>query len=154
VSVGGAHLALHADRIQGLLTIEEAGSAPELTVQGVVYPHVDVAARLQRPPDPESPDTRVILFSQSNARGNIRVAEVHGLEELEQSQVLPLPRQFRSEEQRWYQGMILFADSVAFILNPTWLLESCALSAMGLEHRQGGPSHVPYSGTVLLGGQT
>lgn len=150
VSVGGTNLALHADRIQGLLTIEEAGSAGELTVQGVAYPHVDLAGRLQCPVDPDGPDTRVILLSQANATGNIRVAEVHGLKEMEESQILPLPGQFRREEQRWYQGMILFEDSVAFIINPSWMLEDRGRSVGGLKQRQG----VPFSGPVLIGGQT
>lgn len=155
VSAGGTYLALHADRIQGLLTIEEAGAAGVLTVQGLVYSYVDLAGRLHRSVDPEGPDMRVILFSKGSTRGNIRVAKVHGLKELEQSQVLSLPGQFRGEEQRWYQGMILFEDSVALVLNPAWVLEACGpASAVGVEQRQDGRSRIPVSRPVLIGGQS
>src|SRR4051812_1008424 len=105
VSAGGTCLALHADRIQGLQTVEEAGAAGTVTVQGLVYAYVDLPARLRRPIDPEGPETRVILFSKGSARGNIRVACVHGLKDLDPSQILLLPQQFRGDEKLWYQGM-------------------------------------------------
>ena len=48
-NVGGACIALHADRIQGLQTIEEAGPAGPLTVQGLEYVYINLALRLRRP---------------------------------------------------------------------------------------------------------
>jgi CheW-like domain len=155
VTVGGACVALHADRIQGLQTIEEAGSAGPLTVQGLEYAYINLALRLRRPVDAEGSDTRVILFSKGHVRGNIRAAQVHGLKDIEVSQILPLPPQFRGEEQRWYQGMILFESTVALVLNPAWVLEESAVSAgLALETSQAGSSLVPFRGQPLIGGQT
>ncbi len=137
VTLGGTHFALHADHVQGLLTIEEAGAVPVLTVQGETYVRIDLAARLQLPSDLNGPETRVVLLRKENARGHLHVDQVHGLKELEPSQVLPLPRQFQGEEQRWYQGLILFADSVAMILNPAWVMEGCDKGAViGTVERQ------------------
>jgi len=155
VNVGGACIALHADRIQGLQTIEEAGPAGPLTVQGLEYAYIDLALRLRRPVDAEGLETRIILFSKGHVRGNIRVSQVYGLKDMEVSKILPLPRQFRGEEQRWYQGMILFENSVALVLNPAWVLQECATSTgLGLETSQAGSSLVPSSGPALIGGQT
>ena len=146
VSAGGTCLALHADRIQGLQTIEEAGSAGTLTVQGVMYPYVDLSARLRRPMDPEGAETRIVLFSKGSARGNIRVSRVHGLKELDPSQILPLPPQFRGDEKRWYQGMILFENTVALVLNAAWVLADYAGASSPLESRS-------PSTPALVGGQ-
>lgn len=123
VTTGGTHFALPADRVQGLLTREEAGSAGPVSLQSVIYPAIDLAGRLDLAPDTEGPDTRTVLLSHGTAKGNIRVAEVHGLKELEQSHVLPLPRHFQGEERTWYGGMLLFEESIALVLNPAWLLQ-------------------------------
>ena len=154
VTLGGTHFALHADRVQGLLTVEEAASAESLTVQGVAYAGIDLATRLQLPADADGPETRVVLFSNGTARGNIRVAQVHGLKELEQSQVLPLPRHFQGEEQAWYQGMVLFEESVAMVLNPAWLMQGCgAGQALGIVERHGELPQFTPTRSALAGGQ-
>lgn len=154
VTVGGTHLALHADRVQGLLTVEEAASAESLTIQGVAYAGIDLATRFQLPADTDGPETRVVLLSNGAARGNIRVAQVHGLKELEQSQVLPLPRHFHGEEQMWYQGMVLFEESVAVVLNPAWLMQGCGAGhASGIVERHGEFAQVLPARPALAGGQ-
>lgn len=132
--------------------MEEAGAASTLTVQGFTYCRIDLATRLRLPEDPEGMDTRVILFSKGNARGNIRVAHVHGLKELEQSQILPLPRQFQGEEQKWYQGMALFGESIALVLDPAWVVEGCD-QAVGLVEGQSHPAQFLTVRTALAGGQ-
>jgi hypothetical protein len=154
VTVGGTHLALHADRVQGLLTVEEAGSAGSLTVQGVTYAGIDLAMRLDLPADIDGPETRAVLLSNGAAKGNIRVAQVHGLQDLEQSQVLPLPRHFQGEEQMWYQGMVLFEESVAMVLNPGWLMQgSGTVQALEMvERRAQSPQFLPTR-PMLAGGQ-
>jgi hypothetical protein len=126
-TVGGVRFAIQGDYVQGLLTAEEAGSLEKLTVQGLTYATSDVAGGLQIPQDPQGPDSRIILFAKGKIRASIHVAEVHGLQDVEESQVLPLPRHFRSEERKWYQGMVLFENSVALVLNPDWLIEGCAV---------------------------
>jgi chemotaxis signal transduction protein len=153
VTVGGAQFALHADRVQGLLTIEEAGSAGALTVQGVTYAGIDLAPRLQLPVDTDGPETRVVLLSHGTARGNIRVAQVHGLKELEQTQLLPLPRHFQGEEQGWYQGMILFEESVALVLASTWLMHGRGTGqvAGALEQPAAFPQFLPTRPIVVEG---
>lgn len=124
VAVGGTHLALHADRVQGLLTLGEAAvSGDTLTVQGLAYSAIDLAARLRLHPGPDGPETRLVLLAKGTQRGFLRVDEVYGLQELEPSQVRPLSRHFQGDEQRWYQGLILFGQGVALILNPAWLME-------------------------------
>lgn len=125
VTVGGTHLALHADCVRGLLTLEEASSAEALTVQGVTYVCIDLSARLQLGIVADGSETRLVLLSNGERSGHIRVGEVHGLKELEQVQVLPLPKHFKGEERSWYQGMLLFEESVALVLDPAWLMEGC-----------------------------
>lgn len=154
VTVGGVHFALHADRIQGLLTMEEAGSAGSVTAQNVTYASIDLAGRLQLPADVEGPETRAVLLSDGKANGNLRVAQVHGLKELEQSQVLPLPGQFQGEEQTWYQGMVLFEDSIALILNPAWLLDGCGHGrASGMVNESDATAQLLPARPALTGGQ-
>lgn len=154
VTVGGTHFALHADRVQGLLTVEEAASAESLTEQGVTYASIDLATRLQLPADADGLETRVVLLSNGNSRGNIRVAQVHGLKELDQSQVLPLPRHFQGEEQTWYQGIALFEESVAMVLNPAWLMQGCgAGQALGIVERHGELTQFLTMRPSLAGGQ-
>lgn len=154
VTVGGTHFALHADRVEGLLTVEEAASAGSLTIQGVTYAGIDLAARLQLPADADGPETRAVLLSNGTSRGNIRVARVHGLKELEQSQVLPLPRHFHGEEQTWYQGMVLFEESVAVVLNSAWLIQGYgAGQVLGIAERHGELPQFPATRPALAGGQ-
>ncbi len=153
VTVGGTHLALHADRVQGLLTMEEAGLAEALTVQGLTYARVDLGTPLHLPDDSEGPDTRVVLLSSGSVRGNIRVAQVHGLKEIEQSQVLPLPRHFQNEEQSWYHGILLFEESVALVLNPAWVMEGCGVrQALGTVEHRGEPQRMLATPRALAGG--
>lgn len=154
VTVGGLHFALPAERIQGLLTIVEAGSAGSLTVQNVTYASIDLAGRLQLSADVEGQETRAVLLSHGNSRGNIRVAQVHGLRELEQSRVLPLPGHFQGEEQTWYQGMVLFEDGIALILNPAWLLEGCGHGrASGMVNENDAATQLLPARPALAGGQ-
>lgn len=154
VTVGGTHFALHADRVQGLLTVEEAASAGSLIIQGVTYAGIDLAARLQLPAVADGPETRAVLLSNGTLRGNIRVAQVHGLKELDQSQVLPLPRHFQGEEQTWYQGMVLFEESVALVLNPAWLMQGCgADQALGIVERHGERAQFLATRPTLAEGQ-
>ncbi len=125
VTAGEVCFALQADYIQGLLTVEEAGPAEALAVQGFHYPSMDLTVRLQLQQDAVGPDTRIVLFAKDQAKARIPVSQVHGLREVEDSQVIPLPRQFRGEERTWYQGVLMFEQGVALVLNPAWLVEGC-----------------------------
>lgn len=122
VTLGGRYLALDGESICGLLTLEEAGNVENPIIHGMVYGAINLADRLNVPNDQGGANTRVVLLSEGEMRGSVRVTTVHGILELQQSQVLPLPMQFRGPERRWYQGMILFANSIALMLNTTWVL--------------------------------
>lgn len=122
VTVGKRYVALNAESICGLLTLEEAGDVESPTVHGVVYGAINLADRLSVPNDQGGANTRVLLLSGREARGSIRVTTVQGLLEISLSHVLPLPMQFRGPERHWYQGMILFEKSIALVLNTTWVL--------------------------------
>lgn len=153
VTVGGVHLALPADRVQGLLTMEEAGTGDSVILRGVTYCGVDLASRLGLPADDEGPDTRVVLLEDRQRRGAIRTAHVHGLTEYEPTQVLPLPRHFQGEEQTWYQGLVLFQESVALVLNPGWALDGCLTGqAEKTDHLYSGTRQWLRSGAVSAGG--
>ncbi len=125
VTIGGVRFAIQGDSVKGLLTAEEAGFLEDVTVRGVTYPAGDVAAGFQLPNDPQGPERRIILCAKGEGRASIHVAEVHGLVAVDESEVLPLPGHFRSEERKWYQGMVLFEEGVAMVLNPDWLIEGC-----------------------------
>lgn len=154
VTVGGVHLALPADRVQGLLTTDEAGSGDSVILRGVTYAGVDLAARLRLPADAEGPNTRVVLIEEGRRRGAIRADCVHGLMELEQAQVIPLPRQFHGEEQTWFRGLVLFQQSVALVLNPAWVLDGCpAGHTVEIEYPHSGTRQWRSPGTVSAGGQ-
>ena len=123
VTAGNAPLALHADSVQGLLTIEEAGVTDLPALHGATYPAIDLTVRFGLPSDQDSPDTRVVLLSTGDARGHLRAAQVSRLEEVDRSRVLPLPPQFRGEEREWYRGILLLDEGIALILNLPWLLQ-------------------------------
>jgi chemotaxis signal transduction protein len=94
-----------------------------VTVQGVVYKPVNLADRLALSSDANGPDTRIVLLACGGLQGSIRVAHVRGMLEVDQSQVRPLPQQFRGEEQDWYRGVILLEETVALLLNTAWVLQ-------------------------------
>lgn len=123
VTIAGMTCALPADCVQGVLTPAEAGDGDALTMYGQTYPRVDLAGRWALSSDTEQAETRVVLLSHGRACGHLRVAKVHGLAELEQTQMLPLPLHFRGEERTWYQGMILWEAGVAVLLHPGWVIE-------------------------------
>lgn len=123
VTIGGRYLALDAESIGWLLTLEEAGNVEDPTIHGMVYRAINLTDRLSESNDQGGPNTRIVLLSERETRGSIRVTTVQGLLELQQSQVLPLPMQFRGPERHWYRGMILFANSIVLLLNTTWVLD-------------------------------
>jgi len=153
VTMGARSLALYADTVQGLLTGEEAGATEPVVVQGVVYKPVDLADRLALPSDDDGPDTRIVLLSSGELQGSIRVAQVHGLMEVEQSQVIPLPRQFHGEEQNWYRGVILLEESVALVLNTAWVLQGTGSDQVGtsLEWQEKAPRLLEVRPDLAMG---
>ncbi|MDC8448751.1 MAG: chemotaxis protein CheW [Nitrospira sp.] len=121
VTLCGRYLALDAESICGLLTFEEAGNVENPMIHGIMYGAINLADRLGLPDDQGDTNTHVLLLSEREARGSVRVTTVEGLLELSLSQVLPIPMQFRGPERHWYRGMILVAKSIALVLNTSWV---------------------------------
>jgi hypothetical protein len=123
VTLGGQCLALNAESTCGLLTLAETGNVKSPTVQGLLYRAINLTDRLSLPHDSGGPNARVVLLSEQEVRGCVRVAAVLGLLEVQQSQLVPLPMHFCGPERYWYRGIILFAQSIALVLNTTWVLQ-------------------------------
>jgi chemotaxis signal transduction protein len=123
VTISGRYLALDAGSVEGVLTIKELESGEDPAIQGVVERTVSLVMQLGSSDVQTHPTTRVVLLTDRETRGSIRVSNVHGILEIQQAQILPLPPQFSGVERHWYRGMILFKKSIAMILNPTWVLE-------------------------------
>ena len=132
VGIDSLQFALSAELVQGLLTMEESGSASTLTVQGQEYPSLDLGDRLGLAHAGDGPETRMVLLAQAGIRACIRVDQVHGLAEVERTGVVPLPRQFRSAERNWYVGLILYGEGVAVGIHSTWLLSGAMEGQSGL----------------------
>ncbi len=133
VTISGRYLALDAGSVGGVLTIKELESGEDPAIQGVVERTISLVMQLGSSDVPTHPTTRVVLLADREMRGSIRVSDVHGMLEIQQSQILPLPPHFCGVERHWYQGMILFEKSIAMILNPTWVLEMHGRSDAGQE---------------------
>jgi len=131
VTLGGRYLALDAESVCGLLTVDECGSVEDPTIHGMTYRAINLVDLLDIRNDQDGTNAHVVLLSERDARGSIQVTGVEGLLELQQSQVLPLPMQFRGPERHWYRGMILFAQSIALVLNTTWVLDEQASATGG-----------------------
>jgi hypothetical protein len=153
VTMGGRLLAFDADTVRGLLTDEEAGTTDPVTVQGVVYKPVNLADRLGLPSDANGPHTRIVLLACEGLQGSIRVADVRGLFEVDQSQVLPLPQQFQGEEQDWYRGVILLAETVAVVVNTAWVLQGAGADqgVSGREWQERAPRLVAVRPDLAMG---
>jgi hypothetical protein len=123
VTISGRYLAVDAGSVEGVLTIKESESGEDLAIHSVVDRTVSLAMQLGSSDVPKHPTTRVVLLTDRGTRGSIRVNDVHGILEIQQSQILPLPAHFSGVERHWYRGMILFEKSIAMILNMTWVLE-------------------------------
>lgn len=123
VTMGGRLFGLDADAVQGLLARDEAEPPDAPMVQGAVYRVVDLAERLGFAAGTSDMNVHLVLLSNGASHGGLRVGKVHGLMELQVSQVLPLPPQFSGVERQWYRGMILFQNSVALILSTPWILD-------------------------------
>lgn len=123
LTISGRYLAVDAGSVEGVLTIKESESGEDPASHSVVDRTVSLAMQLGSSDVTKHPTTRVVLLTDREMRGSIRVNDVHGILEIQQSEILPLPAHFSGVERHWYRGMILFEKSIAMILNPTWLLE-------------------------------
>ena len=116
VTIGARLFAVDAHSFKGELIAEEAPDTV-VSIDGTIYPALALADRLEVAPNVDSVDRRVILLAHQDRCGCIGVDRVHGQVAYQMSEVVPLPLHFRGIEREWYQGLILFQNSVAVILN-------------------------------------
>jgi chemotaxis protein histidine kinase CheA len=122
IRLGDSYLALPAEGVRGVLTQEEAGKERAVTSAGTIYQPVDLAQRLSVFADLSGLEFRTVLYSTGRSHSAIGVEQVVGLADVERKDCLPLPTQFQRDEQKWFQGMMLYQDHLVLILNPLWVL--------------------------------
>lgn len=108
--------------VRGVLTHEEAGSGHSVTAVGITYHDVDLAGRLGTALDPSQSDMRVVLYSNGQTHGVVRVEEVIGMIEVQREECRPLPPHFRQDERTWISGTTFFQERLVLILTPEWIL--------------------------------
>jgi chemotaxis signal transduction protein len=121
VTMGGRLFAFDADSFRGALTIEEA-AGQVVSADGTVYPPLALADLLGLSPNEDSSDRRVLLLTHQDRCGSVAVDRVHGQVACHPSEIVPFSLHFHGTEREWYQGMILFQESVALILNLSWVI--------------------------------
>lgn len=147
-TISERYLAFEAELIQGVLTNEDVECLQSPVVEGVPYRVIDLVVRLNLPSERLRERGEVVLLAHGKSRGSVRVQKVHGILEIQRSQVLPLPLQFRGLERRWYRGMILFNRSVAFVLDTAWVFEGPIEGLGAMAEERGGESIVALQGDI------
>lgn len=122
VRFGKQWCAVPSQGVQGVLTPHEAGRSGRVTFVGVTYDDVDLAGRLGIALDTSNPDMRVVLYSNGQTHGAVRVEEVIGMIEVERTECRPLPSHFQQEERTWISGTTIYRDQLVLLLSPEWVL--------------------------------
>jgi hypothetical protein len=122
VRFGRLWCAVPSQGVRGVLTQQEAGRGAQVTFVGVTYQDVDLAGRLGTTLDLSDPDVRLVLYSNGQTHGAVRVEEVIGMIEVERTDCKPLPSHFRQEERSWISGTTSYRDQLVLILSPEWVL--------------------------------
>ena len=94
----------------------------EVTAVGITYHDVDLAGRLGTALDPSQSDMRVVLYSNGQTHGVVRVEEVIGMIEVQREECRPLPPHFQQDERTWISGTTFFQERLVLILTPEWIL--------------------------------
>ena len=122
VRFGNRWCALPSQGVRGVLTPQEARKEGRVTFVGVTYEDVDLAGRVGAVLDLSNPDMRVVLYSNGQTHGAVRVEEVIGMIEVERAECRPLPSHFQREERTWISGTTIYQDHLVLILSPDWVL--------------------------------
>jgi chemotaxis signal transduction protein len=131
VDFGNTHMAVPADAVRGILQPEQVSDNDVLCFLGVNYPLIDLARPLSLPRKTSGADVRVILCSEGDCHCAFQVDQVLGLVEVGRLSLLPLPPQFRGEERRWFDGLFLFRETAALVLNCGWILQGGRRTSTG-----------------------
>lgn len=121
---GPCVLAFPADWVRGILMPAEAGEAQTIVSGGIAYPVTNLAQRLGLPTTGETAETRVILYGTGACRRAFIVDQIFEMFDATRPALKPLPRHFQREERTRLSGYLLYRDTVGFVVNPLWLLES------------------------------
>jgi hypothetical protein len=124
MACGPCTLAVPADWVRSILTHEEAGYGETISSGGVAYPVIDLSGRLHLGSLTPSSETRIILYGNENRVCAFAVDRVLELVDSERHDLRPLPTQFRNAERYRLAGFFLYRETVALIVNPSWLLEA------------------------------
>ena len=122
VRFGKQWCAVPSQGVRGVLTQQEAGKTGRITFVGVTYEDLDLAGRLGTAFDSSNPDMRVVLYSNGQTHGAVRVEEVIGMIEAQREECRPLPSHFQQEERTWISGTTIYRDHLVLILSPEWVL--------------------------------
>ncbi|HKT36329.1 MAG TPA: chemotaxis protein CheW [Nitrospira sp.] len=122
VRFGKLWCAVPSQGVRGVLTPQEAGSAGRVTFVGMTYDDMDLAGRLGTALDASNSDMRVVLYSNGQTHGAVRVEEVIGMIEVERAECQPLPSHFQQEERTWISGTTIYREQLVLILSPEWIL--------------------------------
>ena len=122
VRFGNQWFALPSQGVRGVLTPQEAGRDGRVTFLGVTYEDLDLAGRVGAAFDLSNQEMRIVLYSNGQTNGAVRVEEVIGMIEVERAECRPLPSHFQKEERTWISGTTIYRDHLALILSADWVL--------------------------------
>ena len=124
VECGPMRVSIPGKGIRGLLKTIEATFQTTITLLGETYEKSDLTNRLDpnKTVTPFSSQGRTILCSNGVWRRAYAVDRVISLLEVEPSDIVPLPPQFREAEREWFDGLFFFEDALVLIINLDWLV--------------------------------
>lgn len=122
VRFGKQWCAVPSQGVRGVLTPQEAGKTGPVTFVGVTYEDIDLAGRLGSALNSSNSDMRVVLYSNGQTHGAVRVEEVIGMIEAQREDCRPLPSHFQQEERTWISGTTIYRDHLVLILSSEWVL--------------------------------
>ncbi len=125
VQCGAMPVAITSDIVRGIHEPSGEGSrdaSESIVTLGVAY-SVASLPQLSAPSAASvTADRRVILISGEGRRRALWVDRVHGLIDVEEARLRPLPVHFSGPERGWITGFFLFEDGLALVADTGWLL--------------------------------
>ncbi len=115
------YLALPAGMIRGIIKRDDADKVDALAMLEVHTRIMDLTERLGLASSPSS-EARILVCGGEPLRRAFLVTAIVGLEDIESATITPLLPHFTGPERQWFSGMFLYRESVALVLNPSWLL--------------------------------